>query len=201
MKVLVINSGSSSIKFELFQMPQETVEASGTLQRIGDPQSELGYTLKGQKHELKKPVADHAAGLALIVDVLTDKEKGGLEDISEIGAVGHRVVHAGEAYGGTQLLTDEVIQALRDHIELAPLHNPPNIMGIEVASKVLPNVPQVGVFDTAFHQTIPPYAYHYAIPYELYEESTVFAATAFTARRTATSPKRPLRCWTSRFPS
>lgn len=173
MKVLVINSGSSSIKFELFDMPEEKVEAKGLLQRIGESESELGYTLGGNKHEIKKPIADHGAGLQLIIDSLLDTSKGGLKDISEISAVGHRVVHGGEAFSKTALIDDKVMDALRDHIELAPLHNPPNIMGIEVATKLLPNVPQVGVFDTSFHQSIPEHAYLYAVPYELYQEHRV----------------------------
>jgi acetate kinase len=173
MKILVINSGSSSIKFELFAMPEERALASGLLQRIGEDQSELGYTINGEKHDVKKPVADHSAGLRLIIDALTDTSKGGLADIGEIGAVGHRVVHGGEAFSATAMIDDKVMQALRDHIELAPLHNPPNIMGIEVATEVLPNVPQVGVFDTSFHHSIPKHAFLYAVPYELYEENRV----------------------------
>ncbi len=173
MKILVINSGSSSIKFELFAMPEEKALASGLLQRIGEDESELGYSINGEKYEVKEPVADHSAGLRLIIDALTNTSKGGLADIGEIGAVGHRVVHGGEVFSATAMIDDDVMQALRDHIELAPLHNPPNIMGIEVAKEVLPNVPQVGVFDTSFHQSIPKHAFMYAVPYELYEENRV----------------------------
>lgn len=197
-KVLVINSGSSSIKFELFTMPEERVEASGLLQRIGEEQSELGYSIGGTKHELKKPIADHAAGLQLIIDALTDRDKGGLKDISEIGAVGHRVVHGGEAFAQTAQIDDEVMQAVRDHIELAPLHNPPNIMGIEVAQRVLPQAKQVAVFDTSFHQSIPKHAYLYAVPYELYVENRVrrygFHGTShrYVAERAAALLEKPL---------
>ena len=173
MKILVINSGSSSIKFELYAMPEEKVLAGGTLQRIGEEGSELAYKIGAEGHVIAQPVVDHAAGLALIVGALTDPTRGGLADISEIGAVGHRVVHGGEAFAATAVIDATVMAALRNHIELAPLHNPPNIMGIEVATKVLPTVPQVGVFDTSFHQTIPKHAFMYAVPYELYEQHRV----------------------------
>ena len=173
MKILVINSGSSSVKFELFSMPEEESEASGLLQRIGEKESELSYDLHGKEHNLQCSVADHAAGLALIIEALTDPAKGGVVDVASIGAVGHRVVHGGEAFSATARIDDDVMQALRDHIELAPLHNPPNIMGIEVAQALFSDVPQVAVFDTSFHQSIPQKAYLYAVPYELYEENRV----------------------------
>ncbi|MBW2731223.1 MAG: acetate kinase [Deltaproteobacteria bacterium] len=173
MKVLVINTGSSSIKFELFQMPEEKVEASGLLQRIGEEGSELSYSLKGEKYKIAQKVPDHGVGLKLIISALTDGEKGGIEDISEIGAVGHRVVHGGEAFAKTAKIDADVLQAVRDHIDLAPLHNPPNILGIEVATSALPKALQVAVFDTSFHQSIPPHAYLYPVPYELYENQRV----------------------------
>ena len=173
LKILVINSGSSSIKFELFNMPSEGVEASGALSRIGEPQADLSLTIGEASRELKQPVADHAAGLRLIMDALTDSAHGGLADISEIGAVGHRVVHGGEVFSAPTLITDDVQRAIEDHVELAPLHNPPNLLGIQVARELLPHTPQVAVFDTAFHQSIPEYAYTYAVPYELYTEHRV----------------------------
>ncbi len=173
MKVLVINSGSSSIKFELYRMPEEKVEARGLLQRIGERASELKCEVNGVESAVNRPVADHAQGLRMIVEVLTDRGRGGLRDISEIGAVGHRVVHGGETFAETALITDEVVKAVREHIQEAPLHNPPNLLGIEVARQVLPNVPQVAVFDTAFHQTMPDYAFIYAVPYELYRDNRV----------------------------
>ena len=173
LKILVINSGSSSIKFELFNMPDESVEASGALSRIGEQQAELSLKVGGTAREVKQPVADHAQGLRLIMDALTDSAHGGLADISEIGAVGHRVVHGGEAFSEPTLITDEVQRAIEDHVELAPLHNPPNLLGIQVARELLPHAPQVAVFDTAFHQSIPEYAYTYAVPYELYKELRV----------------------------
>jgi len=173
MKILVINSGSSSIKFELYQMPDKVVEAKGLLQRIGEESSELKYKIGGREVVVARPVRDHAQGLQLIVEGLTSKELGGLKDITEIGAVGHRVVHGGEVFSGSVLITDEVVKAVQDHVELAPLHNPPNLLGIQVARELLPHVPQVGVFDTAFHQTIPDYAYIYAIPYEYYKTNHI----------------------------
>jgi len=173
MKILVINSGSSSIKFELYQMPEKRVEATGLLQRIGEGASALKYEIGGAEETITRPVKDHAEGLKMIMEALTDRQRGGLKDISEIGAVGHRVVHGGEAFAETALITDEVVKAIEDHVELAPLHNPPNLLGIRVARELLPAVPQVAVFDTSFHHTIPEYAFTYAVPYELYKENRV----------------------------
>jgi acetate kinase len=173
MKVLVINSGSSSIKFELFMMPERRVEAKGLLQKIGEESSELKARIGGHESVLRERVKDHAAGLKLIVAALVDSKHGGLSDIAEIGAVGHRVVHGGEAFAETALITDEVVRAIEAHVELAPLHNPPNLLGIRVARELLPGVPQVAVFDTSFHQTMPEHAYVYAVPYELYAEHRV----------------------------
>ncbi len=197
MKILVINSGSSSIKFELYQMPEKQAQAKGLLQRIGEGSSELKYKINGVESVISKPVKDHAEGLKMIVAALTDQAKGGLKDISEIGAVGHRVVHGGEAFAATALIDDQVVRALEDHIELAPLHNPPNLLGIQVAREVMPKVPQVAVFDTSFHQTIPEHAYLYAVPYELYKEHRVrrygFHGTShrFVAARAAAMLNKP----------
>jgi acetate kinase len=173
LKVLVVNSGSSSIKFELYQMPEEKVEAKGLLQRIGEPQSELKCKIGATEKVVARPVPDHADGLKLIMDTLTDSANGGLKDISEIGAVGHRVVHGGEAFSETVLIDDAVQKAIEEHAALAPLHNPPNLLGIQVARRLMPNVPQVAVFDTAFHQTMPDFAFTYAIPWELYEKDKI----------------------------
>ena len=173
MKVLVINCGSSSIKFELFAMPEETVLATGIVEKIGEEVGRLKCRTNGHKHVTEEPIADHDVGLRMIVQALTDTERGGLESPAEIRAVGHRVVHGGEALAQTALITDEVVEILEDHVELAPLHNPPNLLGIAVAREVFPGVPQVAVFDTAFHQTMPEHAYLYAVPYELYEEHRV----------------------------
>jgi acetate kinase len=173
MKILVINAGSSSLKFELFEMPERTVVANGLLQRIGEEQSELRLSVEGRRQQTSLHVADHSAGLRLIMDHLIDSAHGGLADVKEIGAVGHRVVHGGEAFVEPALITDEVVQVIRDHEALAPLHNPPNLRGIEVARALLPGIPQVAVFDTAFHQTMPAHAYTYALPVELYREHRV----------------------------
>jgi len=198
MKVLVINCGSSSIKFELFDMPAETVEAKGLVEKIGEDSSRLVCRMNGQEVIVARPIQDHDAGLRLIVEALTDSEHGGISDVSAIGAIGHRVVHAGEAFAAPVLLRDEVVQALEDHVELAPLHNPPNLLGIKVAREVFPDVPQAGVFDTAFHQTMPPKAYIYPVPYEYYTEHRVrrygFHGTShrYVSERAAVMLDRPL---------
>ena len=197
MKILVINSGSSSIKFELFEMPERAVAASGVLQRIGEPESELGFRIGDQKQTIKRPVADHEEGLKFIVETLAGNEAWGEGGISEIGAVGHRVVHGGEAFSAPALITDEVERVIEENFGLAPLHNPPNLQGIRVARQLHPDVPHVAVFDTAFHQSIPDYAYLYPLPYELYEQHQVrrygFHGTShrFVAGRAAELLNRP----------
>jgi acetate kinase len=197
-KVLVINSGSSSIKFELFQMPECEPLAQGMLERIGEQQSRLRCTIGGTESDLQQPVADHAVGLELIVKLLSDPERGGLSDIAEITAVGHRVVHGGEAFTETVRITDEVVAAIEQNVELAPLHNPPNLLGIEVARKLLPEVPQVAVFDTAFHQSLPREAFLYAVPHDWYTENRVrrygFHGTShrYVAARAASMLGKPL---------
>ncbi|GMV44430.1 MAG: acetate kinase [Myxococcales bacterium] len=189
MKVLVLNAGSSSIKFELFTMPEETVSVRGLLQRIGEPDPELSWT-DGERHAQRVAAADHAEGLALILEALD----GG----SPVDAVGHRVVHGGEDFADTVAITDEVERALERHSQLAPLHNPPNLLGIRVARKLLPGVPQVAVFDTAFHQTMPRHAFLYAVPYELYTDLGVrrygFHGTShrYVSERAAALLGRPL---------
>ncbi len=198
MKVLVINCGSSSIKFELFAMPEEKVLAKGIVEKIGEEVGRLKCRNKGHERVTEEPIADHDVGLRMIVQALTDTKKGGLESPGEIGAVGHRVVHGGEALAQTTTITDEVVEILEDHVELAPLHNPPNLLGIAVAREVFPGVPQVAVFDTAFHQTMPEHAYLYAVPYELYEEHRVrrygFHGTShrYVAERAAEILQKPL---------
>ncbi len=171
MRILVLNAGSSSIKFELFRMPEETVDARGLLQRIGEPQGELACRIGATERKLERPVPDHAEGLRLILDTLTDTAHGGFADLAEITAVGHRVVHGGEAFHEPALIDDDVERAIEAHVPLAPLHNPPNLLGIREARKALPGVPQVAVFDTAFHQTMPPVAFRYAVPGALYEQA------------------------------
>lgn len=171
MKVLVINCGSSSLKYSVFDMSDETMLAKGNVERIGISGSFIKYkSHTGFESKKEHPVKDHSDAIKLVFEALTDQEHGVLQDVSEIDAVGHRVVHAGEKFASSVLITEEVKEALRECIELAPLHNPPNITGIEACEKLMPNVIHVGVFDTAFHQTLPKVAYIYGLPYELYEK-------------------------------
>lgn len=178
MKVLVINSGSSSIKYQLLDTDTESVMVSGLVERIGEPQGDLKSkafpdTDKEKVTLIQQPIADHTAGMRLAIDLITDSEKGVISDKNEIKAVGHRVVHGGEAFHKSIVITDEVIDAIEACIPLAPLHNPANLDGIRVAMELFPDAPQVAVFDTAFHQTIPARAFMYALPYELYENDRV----------------------------
>jgi acetate kinase len=169
MKVLVINSGSSSIKYQLFDMTDESVLAKGLAERIGIPDSIINHYPSGKEPVIThQDIPNHRVGIKLMMDALLHPEYGIIKDVLEISAVGHRVVHGGEKFSGSVLLTDEVMDALKECIELAPLHNPPNILGIKVCKELMPGVPQIGVFDTAFHQTIPECAYLYGIPYKFY---------------------------------
>ena len=171
MKILVLNCGSSSIKYKLFEMEQKKVIAQGGVEKIGLPDSFLKFTLPdGSKKQIDKPMPEHTVGIQLIFSVLTDPEVGVIKSLNEIDAVGHRVVHGGEKFNKSVLINDDVIASIKECAELAPLHNPANLKGIYAIKATLPNVPQVAVFDTAFHQTMPDYAYMYAIPYELYEK-------------------------------
>src|SRR6056297_3418253 len=171
MKVLVLNSGSSSIKFQLFNMEEERVLAKGLVERIGIEDSAIEYeNNNGQEVEKDIDIANHRDGIEHVIEMLLDPEVGVLEDIDEINAVGHRVVHGGEKFAQSALITDEVIEKIEEVTPLAPLHNPHNLSGIKVCKELLPDKPQVRVFDTAFHQTMPEEAYTYAIPYEYYEE-------------------------------
>ena len=178
MKFLVINSGSSSIKYQVIEMETETVLATGLVERIGDEQGRLKNVFyPGTDREcesvVEQPIPNHHSGMMLVISLLTDRDKGIIRDTSEIDAIGHRVVHGGEDFRGSMRITPEVIEALKRNIPLAPLHNPANLDGIRVAMEIFAAVPQVAVFDTAFHQTMPPHAYLYAIPYELYEKDRV----------------------------
>jgi len=192
MKVLVVNSGSSSIKYQLFDMTDESVLAKGLVERIGISDSIINHYPSGREPVIThQDIPNHRVGIKLMMDALLHSNYGVIKDISEIVAVGHRVVHAGEKFSDSVLLTDEVMDALKECIELAPLHNPPNILGIEVCKELMPGVPQVGVFDTAFHQTIPECAYLYGIPYKFYKKYKVrrygFHGTShkFVAQRAA----------------
>jgi len=178
MKFFIINSGSSSIKYQVIEMATETVLAAGLVERIGEESGRLKNTaFPGTRDELEsvieQPIPDHYSGMMLVIAALTDKDKGVICHTSEIDAIGHRVVHGGEDFRGSMRITPAVIAALKNNIPLAPLHNPANLDGIRVAMEIFPAVPQVAVFDTAFHQTMPPRAYLYAIPYELYEKDRV----------------------------
>ena len=167
-KILVLNCGSSSIKYALYDMTDQTVITSGGIEKIGLPDSFITVKLNGEKHKMEKPIAEHTAGVQWIFDVLTNGEYAVLKDLNELDAVGHRMVHGGEKFNKSVLLTPEVMEAFAACNDLAPLHNPANIKGVDAVKALLPNIPQVGVFDTAFHQTMPDYAYMYALPYELY---------------------------------
>ncbi len=170
MKILVINCGSSSIKYQLFEMPEEKVIAKGLFEKIGEEISFLHHQgIKGNL-EFKQKIANHEEGLNFIMKILTDKEKGVISSINEIAGVGHRVVHGGEGFTKSVLITEDVIKKTEEHIDLAPLHNPANLMGIKASKKILPDVVQIAAFDTAFHHTIPREAYLYPIPYEFYEK-------------------------------
>lgn len=171
MKILVINAGSSSIKYQLIDMTDESLLAKGQCDRIGIDGGNFKQTNnKGDVYKIDVQIPDHGAGIKLIVDALTSKEHGVIESMSEINAVGHRVVHGGEKFSGSVIITDETIEALKECSELSPLHNPANLTGIKACEEIIGNVPQVGVFDTGFHQTMPDYAYIYPIPYEYYEK-------------------------------
>ncbi len=171
MKVIVLNCGSSSIKYQLFEMPSKAVLAKGLVDKIGLKGSAIKHKRSdGVEAKLEGEILDHQAGIQYLLGILVSEKYGSIKNIEEIDAVGHRVVHAGEKFSGSVFITEEVIDALEECVDLAPLHNPPNLKGIYAMKELLPEVPQVGVFDTAFHQTMPPQAYLYGIPYSLYEK-------------------------------
>lgn len=171
MKVLVVNCGSSSIKYQLFDMNDESVLAKGLVERIGLEGSVLTHRPEGRdKVVIPGNIKNHNVGIRMVLSALTDKDHGVINSMQEINAVGHRVVHGGEKFAGSVLITPAVMAALQECVELAPLHNPPNILGINACAELMPGVPQVAVFDTAFHQTMPKYAFLYGLPYEAYEK-------------------------------
>lgn len=171
MNILVINCGSSSLKFQLIDSDTEALIAKGLCERIGIDGSRLVYTPAGGKKQIMEaPMPDHKTAISLMLKALTGPDTGVVKDLGEIGAVGHRIVHGGELFSGSTLITEEVKEAIRSCSELAPLHNPANLTGIEACEALIPSVPMVGVFDTAFHQTMPEEAYLYAIPYRYYKE-------------------------------
>ena len=174
MKVLVLNCGSSSIKYKLFEMETKEVLAQGGIEKLGLKDSFLKLTLpSGEKIVLEKDIPEHTIGVEFILQTLINSEYGALKSLNEIDAVGHRMVHGGERFSKSVLLNQEVLDAFAACNDLAPLHNPANLKGVNAISKILPNIPQVGVFDTAFHQTMPKHAYLYPIPYELYQKYAV----------------------------
>ena len=171
MKILVLNCGSSSIKYALYNMDDKSVMTSGGAERVGLDGAFVKVKLaNGEKKQVMHDIPEHTEGVKFIFSLLTDPEIGVIKDLSEIDAVGHRMVHGGEKFNKSVVLTDEVLKVFEECSDLAPLHNPANLKGVNAVSELMPNLPQVGVFDTAFHQTMPAKAYMYAIPYELYEQ-------------------------------
>ncbi len=173
MNILVLNCGSSSVKYQLIEINKEKILAKGVVERIGLEGSRLKHEAKRKKITIEDDIPDHDSAIDIIIKVLLNDDFGVIKNINEIKAVGHRVVHGGEFFVESSLITDEIMDTLEECIPLAPLHNPANIMGIKAIKKILPDVPQVGVFDTSFHQTIPKKAYIYPIPYELYEKHRI----------------------------
>ena len=198
MKVLVINAGSSSLKYQLIDMSSETVLAKGLAERIGSKGATLYHTPHGREKITTQPVMrNHTEAIRLVLDALVDPDCGVVSSMSEIDAVGHRATHGGERFKESVLIDDDVIKAIMLNTPLAPLHNPANIMGIEACKAVMPDTPMVAVFDTAFHHTMPPYAYMYALPYNLYTDYRVrrygFHGTShrYVSRRTAELMGKP----------
>ncbi len=174
MKILVINAGSSSLKYQFIDIETQAVLAKGLCERIGIDGSKLTQKVEGKDNLVREEhMNDHSDAIRMVIEALTGSEHNVISDMSQIDAVGHRVVHGGEVFSGSVLIDDAVMGALRDCIPLAPLHNPANIIGIEACQKAMPGTPQVGVFDTAFHQQMPPKAYMYALPYEYYTKHKI----------------------------
>ncbi len=176
MKILVLNCGSSSVKYQVFSIDENGNNteclAAGIVEEVGLGKPSLTHRKTGADKFKQEslPVKDHRDAIKIVLDIISSPEHGVLNSVEELDAVGHRVVHGGEKFASSVMIDQEVLKALYDNIELAPLHNPPNIQGIEAVTTLLPNVPQVGVFDTAFHQTMEPHVYLYALPYRLYEK-------------------------------
>jgi len=199
MKILVLNCGSSSIKYQLIQMEDESVLAKGVVERIGIDNSLLEHEpANGEEIVIREEIPNHSTGIKLVIDTLLNKEYGVLNSMDEIQAIGHRVVHGGEKFATSTLITSEVIKQIEEVSDLAPLHNPHNLTGIKVCSKLMPDKPQVAVFDTAFHQTMPRKAYLYALPYRYYQKYGVrrygFHGTShlYVANRAAEMMGRPI---------
>ena len=173
MKILVINAGSSSLKYQLINMENESVIAKGLCERIGIDGSVLTHKASAGEFVIKNPMPTHVEAIQMVLDALVDANHGVIKSMDEISAVGHRVVHAAEDFNCSQLITDDVMKVIEHNIDLAPLHQPANIMGIKACKKVMPNAPMVAVFDTTFHSTMPDYAYMYGVPYEDYKDYRV----------------------------
>ena len=198
MKILVLNSGSSSLKYQLIDMENEKVLAKGNYERIGLENSFLTHKVGGEKYKYERDASNHEEAISFVLGQFTDSEHGVISSLDEISAVGHRVVHGGEKFNKSVIITDEVIDTIRECIELAPLHNPAALTGIEACQKVMPGKKNVAVFDTAFHQTIPEERYIYPIPYEYYEKYKIrkygFHGTShkYVSRRIAELMNKPV---------
>jgi acetate kinase len=173
MKILTINCGSSSIKYKLFDMPSNKLLAKGLVQKIGEESSSTSFNKDNFEKKIDEKISNHKEGIESIVKLLTDSKSGVIQNMNEIDAIGHRVVHGGETYKNSVIIDEKVKECIKEMFDLAPLHNPPNLTGIEESKKILPEVPMVAVFDTAFHQSLPEKAFTYAIPYELYEKHKI----------------------------
>lgn len=200
MKILVINCGSSSLKYQVIDMDTNNPIAKGLVERIGLPGAVLTHKLaSGEKKVIKQELPNHVAAIELVLNTLVSPEYGALKDLSEIYAIGHRVVHGGEKFASSVIIDDVVMEALKECIELAPLHNPPNIAGIKACQKMMPDTPQVAVFDTAFHQSMQPDSYIYGLPYEYYEKYGIrkygFHGTShkYVSQRAAVLLQKPLQ--------
>ena len=196
MNVLIINAGSSSLKYQLMNPETGDVAAKGLCERI-NIDGRLNHKVGDKKVVKDIPMPTHAEAITAVLDILVDPVDGVIKSTNEIDAVGHRVLHGGMKFSDSCIINDTVIKAIEDCIPLGPLHNPANLMGIRACQKIMPSTPQVAVFDTAFHMTMPPKAYRYAIPTST-SRMTISAATASTAPLTSTSPAVPLLCWASR---
>ena len=199
MKVLVLNCGSSSLKYQLFDMTDESVLSKGLVERIGIDGSRIKHSKTGADAKLvETSIPDHTEAIRLVLDLLLDPTTGSMKSLSELASVGHRVVHGGEKFASSVVVTEDVIKSIQDCFPLAPLHNPANLMGINAMQKALPGVPNVAVFDTAFHQSIPAHAYIYGIPYKYYEEKKIrrysFHGTShfYVAHRAAAMLGKPI---------
>ena len=198
MKILIVNAGSSSLKYQLIDMDNEVTIAQGLIERIGIEGGKLTQKVNGVKRVIQSELKDHLDAVAMMIQALTDKDHGVIASMDEVGAVGHRVVQGGELFTASAVINDEVIAAIEKNVQLAPLHNPANLMGIYACQKIMPNTPMVAVFDTAFHQTMPPKSYLYGVPMEYYERLRVrrygFHGTShrYVSQRAAVILGRPI---------